>query len=40
MVNVSRKKDRIGIDTGAYFTGILTSYNATKNTFWSYETDA
>ena len=40
MVNVSRKWDRIGIDTGAYFTGILTSYNATKNTFWSYETDA
>jgi len=39
-VNVSEKGDRIGIDTGAYFTGILTTYNATKNTFWSYETDA
>jgi serine/threonine protein phosphatase 1 len=32
-VNVSRKGDRIGIDSGAYFTGILTSYNSTQNTF-------
>jgi serine/threonine protein phosphatase 1 len=32
-VNVSQKGDRIGIDSGAYFTGILTSYNATRNTF-------
>jgi serine/threonine protein phosphatase 1 len=32
-VNVSRKGDRIGIDSGAYFTGVLTGYNATQNTF-------
>jgi serine/threonine protein phosphatase 1 len=32
-VNVSQKGDRIGIDSGAYFTGTLTSYNATRNTF-------
>jgi serine/threonine protein phosphatase 1 len=32
-VNVSQKGDRIGIDSGAYFTDILTSYNATQNTF-------
>jgi serine/threonine protein phosphatase 1 len=32
-VNVSQKGDRIGIDSGAYFTDILTSYNATRNTF-------
>jgi serine/threonine protein phosphatase 1 len=32
-VNVNQKGDRIGIDTGAYFTGVLTSYNATQNTF-------
>jgi len=30
---VSQKGDRIGIDSGAYFTGILTSYNSTKRTF-------
>ena len=32
-VNVSQKGDRINIDSGAYFTGILTSYNANQNTF-------
>jgi hypothetical protein len=32
-VNVSQKGDRIGIDSGAYFTDILTSYNSTKGTF-------
>jgi len=32
-VNVSQKGDRIGIDSGAYFTNVLTSYNATRNTF-------
>ena len=32
-VNVSQKGDRVGIDSGAYFTGVLTSYNATQNTF-------
>ena len=25
------------IDTGAYYTGVLTSYNVSRNTFWSYE---
>ena len=41
-VNVSQKGDRIGIDSGAYFTGILTSYNSTQNTFNKYtvQTDA
>ena len=34
-VNVNQKGDRIGIDSGAYFTGVLTSYNATRNTFWA-----
>ena len=32
-VNVSRKGDRIGIDSGAFFTGVLTCYNSTRNTF-------
>jgi serine/threonine protein phosphatase 1 len=32
-VNVSQKGDRVGIDSGAYFTGVLTSYNTTQNTF-------
>ena len=32
-VNVNQKGDRIGIDSGAYFTGVLTSYNTTQNTF-------
>lgn len=27
----------ICIDTGAFQTGVLTSYNVTKDTFWSYE---
>ena len=35
-VNVSRKGDRVGIDSGAYFTGVLTSYNSTQNTFTQY----
>jgi len=41
-VNVSQKGDRIGIDSGAYFTNILTSYNATQNTFTQHtvQTDA
>jgi serine/threonine protein phosphatase 1 len=33
--NISSSGDRIGIDSGAYFTGILTSYNATQNTLWT-----
>ena len=32
-VNVSQKGDRIGIDSGGFLTGILTSYNSTKGTF-------
>jgi len=32
-VNVSNTGDRIGIDTAACYSGILTSYNASKNTF-------
>lgn len=41
-VNVSKTGDRIGIDSGAYFTGVLTSYNATQNTFTQHtvQTDA
>jgi serine/threonine protein phosphatase 1 len=41
-VNVSQKGDRIGIDSGAYFTGVLTSYNTTQNTFTQHavQTDA
>lgn len=41
-VNVNQKGDRIGIDTGAYFTGVLTSYNTTQNTFTQHtvKTDA
>jgi serine/threonine protein phosphatase 1 len=35
-VNISSSGDRIGIDTGAYFTNVLTSYNVTRNTFTSY----
>ena len=41
-VNVSQSGDRIGIDSGAYFTGVLTSYNTTQNTFTQHtvQTDA
>jgi serine/threonine protein phosphatase 1 len=38
-VNVSQKGDRIGIDSGAYFTGVLTSFNATQNTFQRFTVD-
>jgi len=38
-VNVSRKGDRIGIDSGAYFTGILTSFNATRDSFTKHTID-
>jgi serine/threonine protein phosphatase 1 len=27
------------IDTGAYFTGVLTSYNVTRDVFWQYSLD-
>lgn len=36
----SKSGDRICIDTAAFTTGVLTSYNVNKNTFWSYEIDA
>ena len=41
-VNVSQKGDRVGVDSGAYFTNILTSYNTTQNTFTQHtvKTDA
>ena len=39
-VNVSQKGDRIGIDSGAYFTGVLTSYNATQNTLTQHTVQA
>jgi len=32
-VNVSDTGDRIGIDTAAVYSGVLTSYNATRQTF-------
>jgi serine/threonine protein phosphatase 1 len=32
-VNVSATGDRVGIDTAAVYSGILTSYNVTRNTF-------
>jgi serine/threonine protein phosphatase 1 len=28
------------IDSGAYYTGMLTSYNVTRDTFWQYEVDS
>lgn len=31
--------DGVCIDTAAFTTGVLTSYNVTRNTFWSYETE-
>jgi serine/threonine protein phosphatase 1 len=30
---------RIGIDTGAYFSGVLTAFNATRSRFWAFERD-
>ena len=39
-VNVSDTGDRINIDTAAVYSGILTSYNATKNTFQRHTTNA
>jgi serine/threonine protein phosphatase 1 len=32
-VNVSNSGDRVGIDTAAVYSGVLTSYNSTQNTF-------
>ena len=34
-----RIPDGVCVDTGAYHTGVLTSYNVTRDTFWQYETD-
>lgn len=28
------------IDSGAYYTGVLTSYNISRDTFWQYEVDS
>jgi hypothetical protein len=41
-VNVSESGDRIGIDTAAVYSGVLTSYNTTQNTFTQHtvKTDA
>lgn len=30
-------RQRICLDTGAYFSGVLTCFNATTNRFWSFE---
>lgn len=32
--NPDINEDRIGIDTGAVFSGVLTAYNATQGTYW------
>jgi serine/threonine protein phosphatase 1 len=32
-VNVSASGDRVGIDSGSYFTGVLTAYNASQDTY-------
>ena len=39
-VNVSATGDRIGIDTAAVYSGALTSYNATRNTFAKHTVNA
>ena len=39
-VNVSVTGDRIGIDTAAVYSGVLTSYNATRNTFAKHTVNA
>ena len=39
-VNVSDIGDRINIDTAAVYSGILTSYNATRNTFQRHQINA
>jgi serine/threonine protein phosphatase 1 len=36
-VNVNKAGTRIGIDSGAYFTSILTCYNSTRNTFHQFK---
>ena len=39
-VNVSDTGDRINIDTAAVYSGVLTSYNATRNTFAKHTVNA
>ena len=39
-VNVSDTGDRINIDTAAVYSGILTSYNVTRNTFQRHQVNA
>jgi serine/threonine protein phosphatase 1 len=39
-VNVSDTGDRIDIDTAAVYSGVLTSYNATKQTFQKHTVNA
>jgi len=36
MIDVSRDGTRIGIDTGAYASGLLTTFNSTRDTFKQY----
>jgi serine/threonine protein phosphatase 1 len=38
-VNVSNSGDRVGIDTAAVYSGVLTSYNSTQNTFTQHTLD-
>lgn len=33
-------RQRVNLDTGAYFTGVLTAFNATTNRFWAFEDEA
>lgn len=37
--DVSASLDRIGIDTGAVWTGVLTAFNSTQNTYFSINAD-
>jgi serine/threonine protein phosphatase 1 len=39
-VNVSDTGDRVGIDTAAVYSNILTSYNASRNTFQRHQVNA
>lgn len=39
-VNVSATGDRVGIDTAAVYSGTLTSYNVTRNTFQRHQVNA
>ena len=39
-VNVSDTGDRVGIDTAAVYSGILTSYNSSRDTFQRHQVNA